>query len=115
MSFITILLGDRVTHLERVVKAPENPCTIFLVRIFAAHDSATPKHHLVLSQRPRLVREDILDLAQVLSDVEGSTLDGQISLFIVQVKVILQEEDLPKLHQLNGYIQGDWDQHLWGD
>lgn len=99
-------------HLERVVRALGNSHTIFLVRILAAHDSATPEDHLVLSQCPRLVREDILDLAQVLSDVEGSTLNGQISLFIIQVKVIVQEEDLPELHQLNGYIQGDWDQHL---
>lgn len=102
-------------HLERRQRAPGNLRTIFLVRILAAHDSATPKDHLVLSQCPRLVREDILDLAQVLSDVEGSTLNGQIGLFIIQVKVIMQEEDLPKLHQLNGHIEGDWDQHLWGD
>lgn len=80
-----------------------------------AHDGTTPEHHLVLGQRPRLVREDVLDLAQVLSDVEGSTLNGQMGLFIIQVKVIVQEEDLPELHQLDGHVQGDWDQYLWGD
>jgi hypothetical protein len=85
------------------------------VTIFAAHDGATPEHHLVLCQGPCLVREDVLDLAQVLCDVEGSTLNGQISFFIVQVKVTVQEEYLPELYQLNGHIQGDRDQHLRGD
>lgn len=85
------------------------------MRILAAHDGTTPEHHLVLGQRPRLVGEDVLDLAQVFSDVEGSTLNGHISLLIIQVKVVVQEEDLPELHQLNGHIQGDGDQHLWGD
>lgn len=85
------------------------------MRILAAHDGATPEHHLVLGQRPRLVREDVLDLAQVLRDVEGSTLNGQIGLFIVQVKVVVQEEDLPELHQLNGHVQGNGNQHLQGE
>lgn len=34
------------------------------------------EHHLVLSQRSCLVGEDAMDLTQVLSDVEGSTLNG---------------------------------------
>ena len=80
-----------------------------------AHDGTTSEHHLVLGQRSCFVGEDVLDLTQVLSDVEGSTLNGQVSLFIIQVKVVVQEEDLPELHQLNGHVQGDWDQYLWGD
>lgn len=91
---------------------PGSPRTIFLVRVLAAHDRATPEHHLVLGERPCLVREDVLDLAQVLRDVEGSALNGHIGLFVIQVKVIVQEEDLPELHQLNGHVQGDGDQHL---
>lgn len=83
-----------------------------MVRVLAAHDRATPEHHFVLGERPCLVREDVLDLAQVLRDVEGSALNGHIGLFVVQVKVIVQEEDLPELHQLNGHVQGDGDQHL---
>lgn len=89
--------------------------TIFLVRILAAHDGATSEHHLVLCQGPRLIGEDVLDLAQVLRDIEGSTLNGQIGLFIIQVKVIVQEEHLPELHQLNGDVQRDGDQHLKRD
>lgn len=80
--------------------------------ILAAHDGAAPEHHLVLGQRPRLVREEVLDLSQVLRDVEGPALNGRIGLFIVQVEVVVQEEDLPKLHQLDGHVQGDGDQHL---
>lgn len=75
--------------LARAIGALERPRTIFLVRILAAHDGTTPEHHLVLGQRPCLVGEDVLDLAQVLSDVEGSTLNGQIGLFVVQIKVIV--------------------------
>lgn len=50
--------------------------TIFLVRILAAHDGTTSEYHLVLCQGPRLIGEDVLDLAQVLRDIEGSTLNG---------------------------------------
>lgn len=94
---------------------PGSPRTIFLVRILAAHDGAAPEHHPVLRQRARLVGEDVLDLAQVLRDVEGTTLDGRVGLFVVQVEVVVQEEDLPELHQLDGHVQGDWDQHLPGE
>lgn len=92
-----------------------SPRTIFLVTILSAHDGAAPEHHLVLGQRPRLVGEDVLDLAQVLGDVQGSALNGQIGLLVVEVKVIVQEEYLPQLHQLNGHVQRDRDQHLGGD
>lgn len=98
--------------LERRMGSPGRPHTVFLVRILAAHDGAAPEHHLVLSQRPRLVREEVLDLAQVLRDVEGPALNGRIGLFVVQVEVIVQEEDLAELHQLDGHVQGDRDQHL---
>lgn len=113
MSFTAVLLeewGD--SFRRRGGGVPGSLRTIFLVRILVAHDGATPEHHLVLGQRPRLVREDVLDLTQVLRDVEGPTLNGQIGLFIIQVKVVVQEEDLPELHQLNRHVQGDGDQHL---
>lgn len=89
--------------------------TIFLVTIFAAHNGTTPEHHLVFRQGPCFVREDVLDLAQVFGNVEGSTLNGQISFFIIKVKVVMKEVHLPKLYQLNGHVQGDGDQHLRGD
>lgn len=70
------ILGKRGDSFRKRSGYPGSPHTIFLVRILVAHDGAAPEYHLVLGQRPRLVREDVLDLAQVLCDVEGTTLDG---------------------------------------
>ena len=70
----------------------------------AAHRAAA-EHHLILSQSPCLVREDVLDLAQVFSDVEGSTLERPVSSFVVHVQVPVEEVDLYYLDYLNCYVQ----------
>ncbi len=87
--------------------------TIFLVRIFDPVDTAAPEHHLVLGQSSRLIREQVLDLPQILGDVEGPTLDPGVQLLVVQSQVIVDEVDLAKFHDFNGYVQRNGDQHLW--
>lgn len=82
--------------------------------VLGAHDGASAKHHLVLCQSPGLVREDVLDLPQVLRDVQGLALDAAVGLLVVQIHVIRDEEDLADLHQLNGDVEGDGNQDLKG-
>lgn len=82
--------------------------------VLSAHDGAPAEHHLVLRQSASFVREDVLDLPQVLRDVEGLTLDAAVALFIVQVHVISDEENLADLHHLNGDVEGDGNQDLKG-
>ena len=52
--------------------------------LHAGHGAAT-EHHLVLRERAGLVGEDVLHLAQVLSDVEGATLQVRVRLLVVQL------------------------------
>lgn len=88
--------------------------TILFVWVLCAHDGASAKHHLVLCQSTSLVWEDVFDLPQVLRDVQGLALDAAVGLFIVQIHVISDEEDLADLHQLNGDVEGDGNQDLNG-
>ncbi|TNN72563.1 hypothetical protein EYF80_017170 [Liparis tanakae] len=57
-------------------------------------------------------REEVLDLSEVLRDVQGPTLNPGIQLLVVQRQVIVDEVDLTQLHDLNGHVQRDGDQHL---
>ncbi len=86
--------------------------TILFVRVLGAHDGASAKHHLVLSEGASLVWEDVFNLSQVLGDVQGLALHAAVRLLIVQIDVIGDEEDLTNLHQLNGHVEGDGDQDL---
>lgn len=85
----TVSVGSLVFPFKKRLEVLGYLLTVFLVTVLVAHDGATPEHHLILRQGPRLIREDILDLAQVLCDVEGSALNGPICFFIAQVKVIM--------------------------
>lgn len=82
------------------------------MRVLRAHDGATSKNHLVLGERACLVGEDVLNLSQVLCNVQSFTLYSAVCLLIIKVYVIRDEENLANLHQLNGNIEGDWDQDL---
>lgn len=86
--------------------------TIFFMRIFHPIYTAAAEHHLVLCQSSRLIREQILDLTQVLSDVEGPALDPGVQLLVIQGQVVVDEVDLAQLHNLNGHVERDGDQHL---
>lgn len=52
--------------------------------IFNPIDTAAAEHHLVLCQSSCLIREQVLDLTQVLSDIEGPALDPGVQLHVVQ-------------------------------
>lgn len=86
--------------------------TVLFVWVLCAHDGASAEHHLVLRQSASLVWEDVFDLPQVLRDVQGLALDAAVGLFIVQIHVISDEEDLADLHQLNGDVEGNGNQDL---
>lgn len=79
--------------------------TVILMREFSSHYGAAPEHHFILSQRPCLVREDILDLPQVLCDIKSATLDPRVLLLIIQVQVLSDEEHLANLYQLDGQVE----------
>lgn len=80
--------------------------------ILDPEDAAAAEHHLVLRQSSCLIREQVLDLPQVLGDVQGPALNPGVPPLVVQVQIVLDEVDLTQFDNLNGYVQGDWDQHL---
>lgn len=76
-------------------------------------DATAAEHHPVFCESSCLVREQVLNLSQVLSDIEGPTLDPGIQLLIVKGQVIVDEVDLTQFHNLNGHIQRNGNQHLF--
>lgn len=86
--------------------------TVVHVGVLHPKDAAAAEHHLVLRQGSGLVGEQVLDLAQVLSDVEGPALDPGVQLFVVQLQVVVDEVDLAQFHKLDGHVERDGDQHL---
>lgn len=58
--------------------------TIFLMRIFNSKDTAAAKHHLIFCQRSCFIREQVLNLTEVLGNVESTALDPRVQLFVVQ-------------------------------
>ena len=82
------------------------------VRIVPAAHGAAAEHHLVLCQSPGLVGEDVLDLAQVLSDVEGPGQERSVGWLVVHVQVPVEEIDLDDLDYLDGHVERHRDDHL---
>lgn len=70
------------------------------------------ENHLVFSEGPCLVREEILDLPKVLSDVQSSALDSRVHFLIVEIYVTLNKIDLPQLHDFNGHVERNGNQDL---
>lgn len=77
--------------------------------------SAAAKHHLVLCQRACLVREDVLHLAKILSDIKSSALQVRVCLLVIQLHVLMDEVHLADLDNLNRHKEGDGYQHLGED
>ncbi len=75
--------------------------TIGIMGVFYPCHSAAAKHHLVLSQRACLVREDVLHLAEVLGDVKSSALQVRVCLLVIQLRVLMDEVHLADLDDLN--------------
>ena len=67
---------------------------------------------MVLRQCACLVGEDILNLAEVLADVESSTLERRVRGGVVHVPIPVDEVDLDEFDYLNGNVQRDWDDDL---
>lgn len=91
---------------------PPEVLTIVLMRIINAKDAAAAEHHFVLRQCPSLIWKQVLDLTKILSDVKSTALNPGVQLLVVQVQVIVDKVDLAQFHNLNGHIEGNWDQHL---
>lgn len=82
------------------------------MRIFYARHSAPSENHLILSQRAGFVREDILDLPQVLRDVQSPALQLGVGLLVVQLQVLVDEVHLAHLDDLDGDVERNGDQDL---
>lgn len=63
--------------------------------------SAASEHHLVFRQRASLVREDVLHLAQILSDIKCSALQVRVCLLVVQIQVLMDEVHLADFDNFN--------------
>ena len=88
--------------------------TLEVVGVVSPSDRAATEHHLILCEGTRLVREHVLDLAQVLIDVESTTLERPVTRFIVHLHVPVDEVDLSKLDYLYSHVEGHGDDHLEG-
>ena len=82
------------------------------VRIVHATDGAATEYHVVLCQRPCLVRKDILNLPQVFANVESTALEWSVRWGVVHVTVPVYEVDLNELDYLYGNVERDWDDDL---
>lgn len=100
------LLTDSVVNTSEVI------LTVSVVRVLDASHGAATEHHLILCERSGLIREDVLHLAEVLGDVQSSTLQVRVRLLVVQIHVLVDEVNLTDLHDLDGDEERDGDQHL---
>lgn len=89
--------------------------TIGIMGVLHPCHSAAAKHHLVLRQRARLVREDVLHLAEILGDIQSSALQVRVRLLVVQIHVLMDEVHLADLDNFNRHKKGDRYQHLGED
>lgn len=70
------------------------------------------KNHLIFSEGSCLIREEILDLPKILSDVQSSALNGRIHFLIVEIYITLNKIDLSQLHDFNGHVERNGNQDL---
>lgn len=70
------------------------------------------KNHLIFSEGSCLIREEILDLPKILSDVQSSALNGRIHFLIVEIYITLNKIDLSQLHDFNGHVERNRNQDL---
>lgn len=63
--------------------------------------------HLVLGQGARLVREEYIDLAQLLVEIGGIHHALLVRLLLIQIHVPLHEHAANDALQLDGYVQRD--------
>lgn len=70
------------------------------------------KNHLIFSEGSCLIREEILDLPKILSDVQSSALNGRIHFLIIEIYITLNKIDLSQLHDFNGHVERNGNQDL---
>ena len=75
--------------------------TIGIMGVLHPCYGAASEHHLVFRQRTRLVREDVLHLAQILCDIKCSALEVRVCLLVVKIHVLMDEVHLADLDNFN--------------
>lgn len=83
------------------------------VWVIDAANRTAPEDHLVFCECPRLVREDILNLPKVLTDVESTALKWTVCGGIVHLLVPVDKVDLNELDNLYRDIERDWNNDLY--
>ena len=78
-------------------------------------DRATTEDHVILRQRPRFIRENVLNLAQFLGDVQSATFDALAGDGIFQMRIVMDVEDLNELGQFNRDVQRQGNHDLEND
>lgn len=101
-----------MTFLGRDSAFTRSILTVSIMRVLHPRHGAATEHHLVVRQRARLVRKDVLHLAQILSDIQSPALQVRVRLLVIQIHVLMDEVDLADLHDLNRHEEGDGYQHL---
>ena len=108
------LLQDMELHVLLVrIQRVRVPCSLRrsslrLRHALAVRDTvnrALLELHDVLRERACLVREDVLDLAQVIRDIPRLRRAGSIKRLVVHVHVLRDEEGLNRLDDFNGDVQ----------
>lgn len=89
-----------------------NRLTCKTVRIVHSSNRTASEVHFVLCESSSLVREDVLDLSEILRDVERPTLEGAVQGGVVHLLVPVDEVDLNNLDNLDGDVERDGYYHL---
>ena len=73
------------------------------------------KWRMYLSQSSRFVRENVLDLAQVIGQIPASGEGSRICFVVPNFLVEVDEYGLTSPHDFDGYVQRDGNDVLEGD
>ena len=88
-----------VTHFVKVYRLPG--VLVEDVPVALAADAGLVEGHDVLGERPRLVTEDVLDLAELLVQRGGASLGGRVAPCVVHLPVPVDVEAVPQPNELH--------------
>ena len=77
------------------------------ITVASASDGALVEGHDVLRERARLVREDVLDLSELLVERGGARLGGRLGLLVKHLLVPVDEEGLGQSDDFHAVVQSD--------
>lgn len=103
-TFWSIALTSHTSHF---LKEKNRQAWISNVTVWFAVDGALVEGHDVLGEGPRLVAEDVLDLAELLVQGGGSSLGGRVVVCVVHLLVPFNVEAVPQpddLHTAEGFF-----------